>query len=554
MDSLNQSNKKLPSLRTYAKDLEFTRKEKNIPAETDIPKPTKASVPTAPPRKKEPLITATPVPKPKPEIISHAETYKSTPALKPIPAKMPLPKLPTITAEKSPTFIVENEDAAAATIITDTKHNRFKLFPSLFSSIKEWFDDKKNARAAKNAPKYTVPETTRRKGVIQKATSTTGKSATADFASIQERIKQRKAHVEKAEPHTTWSANTEPVFLLLEGEVAQKVTNVQLVNRKSFRTPPTPIPAPVPPPPPAPVPPTLDIISAPIAPIAPVIVTPTPQETTIPIISATVDTPVAATAVTEVPEPTEVETPVSTESEPPVEEELIEVQNSSTKHTFLSLNTNLLALSVSGVTLAIVIMVTFGYIVFFKESSVSNTTAIPPSAILQTSSFSNITDTPLLRTALITKLSNLATESTEMIGEFAFSSTTKVAYTPQEIIATLKIPVEQNFAQGLKTIHFGYVRNTEPYVLIEVTDKITALGGLLAWEQSMYTDFNTLYSRKTDVLGSRLKFIDGTFRGGDVRSLRDDTGREIVIYGMLDTTVLITTTSETFSEIANLIQ
>jgi hypothetical protein len=526
MDSQNQSNKKLPSIRTYAKDLENTRKVKNLPTNTTISEatPLPASI-VATEKKKEPKIIATPIPKPK--FFARPESTKETPTLKPIPAKKTPPKIPTFTAPDSNTFIVDNEDAAAATIITDTKRDRFKLLPSIFTSIRQWFADQKKARAVKNAPKYTVPETTHRKGVIQKATSTTGKSATADFASIQERIKQRKAHIQKPEPSTTWSANTEPVFLLLPGEVTKPVTNVQFVSRKSFRTAP------------ARPTPSLEPVISPI------------EESDTPLVPITET--ITEVSTPEVERLTTEEVGSITESAEPSAEELIYTNENSPKHRFLSINTNLLALGISGAALILVVVTTFGYVVMNNKSTLTTTTIITPAPLLQTSSFTPIADTNLTSEAIITKLATLMAE-TATVSEFVFTDTIGVAYTPQEIITTLDIAPEQNFTQAVHALHFGFVANTEPYLLLEVTDEIAARGGLLIWEESLYQDFTTIFSKEAETLGERVKFVDGTFAGSDVRILKNAAGSEIAIYGMLGNKVLITTNSRTFSDVANLIK
>ncbi len=555
MDSLNQSSQKIPSLRTYAKDLERTRKEKSLPTHTAISEEITAKASTVTRQKKEPLITAVPVPPPK--FTAHKEDTKAAPALKPIPVKTSQPKLPSFTAPSNTTFIVDNEDAAEATIITDTKHDRFKLLPSLFTSIKEWFTDQKKARAVKNAPKYTVPETSRRKGVIQKATGATGKSATADFASIQERIKQRKAQVQKVELHTTWSANTEPVFLLLEEEVANPVTNVQLVSRKSFRTDPViapdvipdpePVVIPVPPPItkpvviPAPVPAPVIVPAAPVALPPPVVVPAAPVAP--PVVVAPAPEKIAA----EVPEP------INTNKAVAESEELDFSDEFSSRYRLLSLNTNLLSLSISGIALILIIVITLSYAVVTKQPEVATLEIPSPTALLQTSTFSSIPETSLTRETLVTKLTTLASDQ-GMISEFVFTDSKEVAFTPQQIISTLGFSTEQSFTQAIKTIHFGYIENTEPYVLMEVTNEIATKGGLLLWEDSLYTDFTSIFSREAEALGSSIKFIDGTFGGADVRILKDVTGRDVLIYGMLGTDVLITTNSSTFNIIANLIQ
>jgi hypothetical protein len=220
MDTQNSPTPKLPAIRTYAKDLEVKRKQKGLPPEEtgavvkDTPKMAAAvEVKTKPQAPKVQLFKRTEKEPPEKPTVTPLPPHSSLSK-----KAVPVPKI--IAAEPRETsFIVDNDDGGAATIITDTKRGRFKLFPAIMLSIKSWFADKKKAHAAKKAPKYTVPETTRRKGVIQRATSQTGKFTSSDFESIQERIRNRKKEDQKPEATTTWSANTEPGFPLLEGDV-----------------------------------------------------------------------------------------------------------------------------------------------------------------------------------------------------------------------------------------------------------------------------------------------------------------------------------------------
>lgn len=140
------------------------------------------------PKKPEPKIS-TPKKEPDPVVVIAESKNKLSDFNKRAKDKDALPPPPP----KSTVDIrIENAEAEAATIITDTKKDRFKLFPAISASIKGWFSNKKAEKAAKKAPKYTVPETTRRQGVIQRATSVTAKSTTADHDSIQERIRRRE--------------------------------------------------------------------------------------------------------------------------------------------------------------------------------------------------------------------------------------------------------------------------------------------------------------------------------------------------------------------------
>lgn len=78
-----------------------------------------------------------------------------------------------------------------STIITDTKKDRFKLFPAIGKSFSNW---QKNLFKKKKSPipTYTIPDTDRRKDVIQKATTKTGSVFTADNKQLKEQIRLRQ--------------------------------------------------------------------------------------------------------------------------------------------------------------------------------------------------------------------------------------------------------------------------------------------------------------------------------------------------------------------------
>lgn len=229
MDIKNQSTTKIPTVRTFAKDLELGRKNKKLTPESNNGEAKKEVGNTDFTAVKAEVTK----PKPEKEIITSVEKPTIATDLKKPLAKTDKKNSPAIPRRN--TFIVENEDSAAATIITDTKHNRFKLAPAIKSSLSGWFNSKKDSYKASKIPKYTVPETTLRKGVIQKATSNTGRLAASDFSSIHERIRNRKEKESQQKITTTWSANTEPGFLLLENS-SNNVVNVQATSRRSFRT------------------------------------------------------------------------------------------------------------------------------------------------------------------------------------------------------------------------------------------------------------------------------------------------------------------------------
>jgi hypothetical protein len=139
-------------------------------------------------------------------------------------------------------------DSGTTVIIKDTKTNRFNILSAVTDSVQQWY--KEFSTHKKKSPKYTLPETDHRKGVIQKATSKTGTIFTADNETIKEQIRLRRAQVlptEKTQPEdteittnestdeipeTTWSPYTETGFNLLESPEQKTNTKHVVIEYK----------------------------------------------------------------------------------------------------------------------------------------------------------------------------------------------------------------------------------------------------------------------------------------------------------------------------------
>jgi hypothetical protein len=525
MDTASSSAPKIPSIRTYAKDLEITRKEKGLPPEAVIAvEEPKAKAPTAKVTEKKVA------PRPKVTLFKRASKAEvEKPVVAPLPPLSSIPKktapIPKIIASpvRETSFIVDNEDAAAATIITDTKRDRFKLLPAMITSIKSWFSEKKKSYAAKKAPKYTVPETTRRKGVIQKATSNTGKFTNSDFESIQERIRQRKEAEDKPESHTTWSANTEPGYLLLEGEtIKPKVANVQVVARKSYRA----VPAPV------------------VAPIVVPVVLPEPEP--IPI--------------TPKPEPPVEETkPVTSEqtqevvAQIPQRENVPEVTTPRQKTNLLQIQTNLLALGFSGLLIALALFGTYAYFIFnTEEPTVISSATTPLSQLLSESTFVALPLEEVTEDSITRSLGEAKTGSDLIETVFTYRSTGE-AVPPTLLFSGLNITLPRDFIQTISTARFGYI-SENPYMLFTIKDETAARGGLLTWEENLYLDLRNVFSTTIMPEDSLPNFIDASQSGVDVRVLKHQNGQELMLYGIVGKTVIITTGSAPFASLMNQIK
>lgn len=529
----------LPGIRTLAGDLAATKPAATKPS-SSTPPPKKAPaehfVYKAPSGKQQ---TAQPTPKPEPA------TKAAAPATAPTTPRAAAPTLKPLSAPKrvtEPTIIVENEDAAAATIIRDTKRNRFHLLPAISSSLGDWFKGIKERYFTKKAPRYTVPEATRRKGVIQKATSKTGKIAAFDTSSLQERIRARRDRAIPKTPVTIWTANTEPGYPLLEApdnapiSVRESITNVTVVPRKAS------------------------------APAAPAVVTaPAPREPAPLVIGET--EPIVPVALppepTPEPEPAPVQVPASSPEilvpQPPLivkrqpEPELItppvtKLKPANLREWLFSLNTNFISLSVASLVGAMIIVVLIGYH-WFTDRPANLTISTSPShqAILAEKVqllYSASLETTEMESLVVGQLFQSPYEIFELA--FSFDQPGNTLLPPNGVMAGLGWSNDPILSRIATAIHFGALNRQTPFIVLRVSDPVSARGSLLDWETTLFSDLTPIFN----LIGTpRTQFVDAIIDTYDARLLRGTQNENLLVYAIKNNLVIITTTEAALSEL-----
>lgn len=221
-----------PKVRTYAADLTAMRAERGLTAPTPRsetstkPKPVAVTIPKKiPARIQNPptIVASTTIsrevtnPKKKPVAPISVPPVPVAPIQKTNPpfhtlnkvgvTAAPVTKIDTTdfdaTTKKSKPSVLANpgvepltvsrtDTTDTGTIITDTKQNHVSFFGAFATTLSGWWHTKQKAAAERKQPKYTVPGAERRKGVIQKATTQTGRTSTADHAAVVNRIKAAK--------------------------------------------------------------------------------------------------------------------------------------------------------------------------------------------------------------------------------------------------------------------------------------------------------------------------------------------------------------------------
>ncbi|MEN9922281.1 MAG: hypothetical protein RL097_558 [Candidatus Parcubacteria bacterium] len=436
-------------------------------------------------------------------------------------------------------------------IITDTKSDRFKLFPSMLDSIRAWFKKLAAERKRKSIPKYTVADADRRKGVIQRATSKTGTIFSADNETLREQIRLRqlqteaeaakKAEIDEAE--TIWSPFTETGFSLLK---APTITPIETKNVVVSYSTPSPISAiPTTPKTAVPAAEPVEIQSEESAPS-------TTNESS----SADMEPDDFADErwnSTPETEPTESYTPPTTAPthQPP---ELVSSTKESTavpaRGIFSAFDTNTLTVVLLITLICIVAVIFATRVIMIKIEESRTTEATTVSSSLPILNTEQIIDIALnaQNLHLIPSLLTTAVASSSATGltEYALISGAGSEISPSYLFELLQFNTMPILRQSLTSVHFASVERSDPAIVIDFTSIDAVRGGLLNWESTMMNDFGVLFEIPAT---TPLAFTDEKIATHDVRVLRHE-GETILVYGIIDSnTAIIAKSTEDFTEI-----
>lgn len=569
------SSKRPVRIRTFAGDLAIERQKRNpddpalatkptspAPAETkkDTPKP-----------KPQPAKLPTPKPKPSAPIIQEPHiTVPNKPAVTKIPAFHELQKQASLIQNTSPQKAAKHKIITPskkkevkeaphranvgfdATIITDTKADGFQFFSSLFDSLHNWFKKLLVSRKKKETPKYTVPETQRRKGVIQRATSKSGTLFTADSETLKEQIRKRRLQ-EAKETETSWSPYTEPGYNLLEApdKPEETIKNVAVEYTKPTRPEPEKVnQTPAVSPHKFAVPEKATEVDAADDQLdelrwkseqqkEPVLVEPTeviPPEPT-PITEPSRPEPIPAP---ELDQPSESAPEVPPEKTRPSSATLL-------NHTTNTLTVVLLIVIVGVVAVLFLSKAVIAQLEARNAPTISTGDISEP--ILQSATIVNIpltVDTlDTLPALVVTTIEVAPTGLVELPIVSPIGDEVTPSYT-FELLGLEPMPV---FKQSLTAARFVSINHSEPALLLQFVDRDTVLGGFLTWETTMTRDFHPLYNLPADIPSS---FTDESVSDTDVRVLRHN-GKVLLVYGIVgNNTALITTDLAVFKQIVEL--
>lgn len=92
----------------------------------------------------------------------------------------------------------------------------------------------------------------------------------------------------------------------------------------------------------------------------------------------------------------------------------------------------------------------------------------------------------------------------------------------------------------------------EPFIILKTEDFGLSFSGMLKWEKDMVSDIGKLFAVLTNASSTSLIFIDQERRNKDLRVLKDEDGKILLLYSFIDNkTLLITKNENVFTAILN---
>jgi hypothetical protein len=440
------------------------------------------------------------------------------------------PRTPVIV-NKEPVQVMDTfgNEGSRGTVITNQKRGRFKLLPSIWEALQEWFTDagRKLEKRAENKRLAipTVRTIEDRKDTIKKAASIGALAPKDDYAKLAAKVPPRQI---------TEVSPAAPAVMIAEKEAVPEASWSHFEGGKE-------VPAVQP----------QSVAPAPVLPAE-------PAKPVIPPLPATDAQPPEAVSTEQVvARPTPVE-PVRLEiGQVPRQKSARPVPRSSGRNFrwlfYLGLGTTAIIAAIGGASLVTWLM------------GESPTTVVPvavtdlPATFVTPVPQSSVAKVALPRTRAEWYDSLLQIDSGEMatvIPIINIGGAERPA-TTEETMTMLALKTEPALNRSIKEITFMLIDN-QPAIVLKVSAYDSTFGGLLLSETVLSSELAPLFGEtvsatyKVGVGTVPPEFVDELADNHDVRVLKDEMENERLVYGFTDqNTVIITTNKETFTSLSS---
>jgi len=406
-------------------------------------------------------------------------------------------------------------------IITDTKRDRFRLFPAIWHALTGWYKEKEDEIEERFTPKETVAPGKTRTNIIQQAASRSALAPRDDYGKVSERLR----HVERA-PISSAPLSIKDKEILTP---SWSHTGQEAVTADTSAPAEQPLP------------------------------TPQPEAQTgytAAVLQTQPDNTVEEVVTQPDPVPQPLAQPVVAEPKPQ-----IAFGSSFAEQPEPAPRFSRTPLIIGATSLAIVTGIVFSFWMFGGDDSDKAVVKNIETGIPQTIASQNtvpvaigIDRATLLQSILFAQI-NVNTTVTQV-----YPTHNAGPATSDEILAVLDWRAPGGFIRNIESIAFGIYRGQSPFIVLQVTSFETAFGGILAWETDMSADLSPLFGQtvsntfdanaRTSTQTRPAFFVDNNIGTLDIRLLKDEKAADRITYTFIDKdTILITTSIAALEEI-----
>lgn len=137
---------------------------------------------------------------------------------------------------------------------------------------------------------------------------------------------------------------------------------------------------------------------------------------------------------------------------------------------------------------------------------------------------------------------------TDSLVEITFISETGATLSATDFLSLFDASLPFAFVASINDIRLGNYRGA-PWILLTISDRNTALGGMLTWEATMGRNLAPIFSTEEATTFGR--FTDSIVSGVDVRIMKNSNDTEQIVYGFVGhDTLLITSNTTAFLNLA----
>jgi len=138
---------------------------------------------------------------------------------------------------------------------------------------------------------------------------------------------------------------------------------------------------------------------------------------------------------------------------------------------------------------------------------------------------------------VITTLQAVATEKSPGVHEFVLVNNSGEKLTPDQVLTTVGIQIPAILQQALTEVRFISINNSLPTLVLSFTDKSSARGGFLQWENTLASEVAPLFKLENPNTGS---FIDRMIANTDAR-VRVINSESTIAYALVGEHIAIVT-------------